>query len=75
MAELLETEKEYVNKLEKLVNVCYKILYNNYYIIHHPLLKGFIKEIQEYPNLPESLVGKERMIFGNVSSIYEFHRE
>ena len=39
MAELLETEKEYVNKLEKLVNVCYKILYNNnnnyyYWIIH-----------------------------------------
>lgn len=56
MAELLETEKEYVNKLEKLVN-------------------GFIKEIQECPNLPESLVGKERMIFGNVASIYEFHRD
>ena len=25
--------------------------------------------------LPESLVGKEKMIFGNVEAIYDFHKE
>jgi kalirin len=31
--------------------------------------------MQEEPNLPELLQGKERMIFGNVAAIYDFHRD
>uniref|UniRef100_A0A1X7TP97 Uncharacterized protein n=1 Tax=Amphimedon queenslandica TaxID=400682 RepID=A0A1X7TP97_AMPQE len=55
MAELYETEVEYVNSLQKLVD-------------------GFIHNIVANPTLPEALQGKEKMIFGNVSNIYEFHK-
>ena len=53
MAELLETERVYVVKLEQLID-------------------GFLKEMQS-PNLPDSLKGKEKLIFGNIHEVYKLH--
>ena len=34
----------------------------------------FITEMQS-PSLPEPLKGKEKLVFGNIQAIYEFHQK
>jgi len=34
--------------------------------------QGYMKEMQS-PNLPDTLKGKEKLIFGNIQAVYEFH--
>lgn len=58
--ELVETEEAYVRSLSIIVD-------------------GYIREIRD-PNsdipMPDDLKdGKERMVFGNIEAIYEWHRE
>jgi len=53
MTELVETEREYVQRLEECIT-------------------GYMKEMQS-PNLPDTLKGKEKLIFGNIQAVYEFH--
>ncbi|XP_055538298.1 triple functional domain protein isoform X2 [Wyeomyia smithii] len=60
LRELIATEEAYVNDLSQIVN-------------------GYIAEIRN-PNsvvpIPEDLKGgKERMVFGNIEAIYEWHRD
>lgn len=60
LRELLTTEETYVSDLSMIVD-------------------GYIREIRDPDSdipIPEDLKGgKERMIFGNVEAIYEWHRE
>ena len=55
MAELVETEKTYVSKLEACID-------------------GYMAGMQG-PNLPDTLKGKEKLIFGNFKSLCAFHKE
>uniref|UniRef100_A0A182WHU9 DH domain-containing protein n=1 Tax=Anopheles minimus TaxID=112268 RepID=A0A182WHU9_9DIPT len=60
LRELITTEEAYVNDLSQIVN-------------------GFIADIRNPSStvpLPEDLKGgKERMVFGNIEAIYEWHRD
>ncbi len=53
LTELLQTEKDYLGSLERLIN-------------------GYLKEMQS-PNLPDSLKGMEKLIFGNIQDVFKFH--
>ena len=55
MMELLETEKEYVNDLQVVVE------------------RYFPKLLEK--QLPPPDDGQERIIFGNIIKLYEWHRE
>ena len=35
----------------------------------------FVSEVQTSTDLPEPLKGKEKMIFGNIQAIHEFHKK
>ena len=37
-------------------------------------IDAFITEMQS-PSLPEQLKGKEKLVFGNIQAIYEFHNK
>lgn len=60
LGELVTTEESYVQDLSLIVD-------------------GYIREIKDPESdipLPDDLKGgKERMIFGNIEAIYEWHRE
>lgn len=61
LQELIETERDYVNNLGMVID-------------------GYIRFIQNDGNgeivIPEDLKnGKEKIIFGNIETIYEFHKE
>ncbi len=63
LAELLETEKTYVEDLRQCVD----------YIGH--MRESKEQEEPEIP-IPEDLKnGKDRMVFGNIEAIFEWHRE
>ena len=55
MAELVETERQYVKQLKECIDC-------------------FLNETQS-PSLPDALKGKEKLIFGNIQAIYEFHHK
>ena len=55
MAELVETEKTYVSKLDACIS-------------------GYMAEMQS-PTLPETLKGKEKIIFGNLKPLCMFHKD
>lgn len=58
--ELVDTERDYVNDLRQIV-------------------EGYIALMQDLESdipLPDDLKGgKDKMVFGNIEAIYEFHRE
>lgn len=60
LEELVHTEEKYVQDLSSIVD-------------------GYIREIRDPDSdipMPDDLKGgKERMVFGNVEAIYEWHRE
>ncbi len=37
-------------------------------------VQGFMREMQS-PNLPDALKGKEKLVFGNIQAVYEFHHK
>lgn len=62
LQELIETERDYVNHLGMIINGYIELIRND----------GAGSEIQ----VPEDLKnGKEKIIFGNIETIYEFHKE
>lgn len=38
-------------------------------------IQYYLREMQNNPNVPAAIKGKERVIFGNIEEIYEFHKE
>lgn len=60
LRELVETERDYVNDLRQIVEG---------YMAH-------MRDPESDVPLPEDLrVGKDKMVFGNLEAIYEWHRE
>ena len=55
MAELVETERQYVKHLSECIS-------------------SFISEFQS-PSLPDALKGKEKLVFGNIQAVYNFHNK
>lgn len=62
LQELIETERDYVNHLGLIIDGYIQLIRND----------GADCDIQ----VPEDLKnGKEKIIFGNIETIYEFHKE
>lgn len=38
-------------------------------------IQYYLREMQNNPVVPAAIKGKERVIFGNIEEIYEFHKE
>ncbi|XP_067936913.1 rho guanine nucleotide exchange factor 25-like [Watersipora subatra] len=55
LQELLETEKDYVEDLSRIVN-------------------GYMETLKTM-DLPEDLIGKDKIVFGNIHQIYDFHKD
>ena len=75
--ELIETEKEYVKDLALIVEVRFcEFRFLRAFLIC-VFFKGYmnITENEKDIKKPTGLVGLERVVFGNVQRIYEFHRE
>ncbi|XP_064646133.1 triple functional domain protein-like isoform X3 [Lineus longissimus] len=39
------------------------------------VVNGYMKEMKEMENLPEDMNGKDKIVFGNIHQIYDWHRE
>lgn len=39
-----------------------------------PFLQGFMKRIEE-KGVPDDMKGKDKIVFGNIHQIYDWHRE
>lgn len=72
---MIETEKEYVKDLALIVEV----EENNFLSLlsSRHFFQGYMNVLENEKELkkPTGLIGRERVVFGNVQRIYEFHRE
>lgn len=69
LQELVDTEKEYVDKMNDVVKVGVAA---HVMQIRYATIQDYLPEMAS-GELPESLVYKDRIIFGNIEDLYAFH--
>lgn len=78
--ELIQTEKDYVKDLGTVVEV--KLRHSHTSAVSGTIaspsvfvsLQGFMKTIEE-KGVPDDMKGKEKIVFGNIHRIHDWHRE
>ena len=70
LRELLDTERDYVRNLAKVIHVG---RFLELELVHLTLLCQTYGQELSSPRSPEALRGKYGLIFGNMEQIYRFH--
>ncbi len=80
LTELVETEKLYVEDLGLVVEVTYKYIqsvdltHSFFLTLISSLLQGYMATMNSI-GVPEYLAGKDKIVFGNIHQIYDWHKE
>ncbi len=80
LTELVETEKLYVEDLGLVVEVTYKYIqsvdltHSFFLTLISSLLQGYMATMNSV-GVPEYLAGKDKIVFGNIHQIYDWHKE
>ena len=82
LVDLVESEREYINDLSLLVDVsclCVVMVFSVCFCLYWLVtvcvsLQGYVSQMRE-GGIPEDMKGKDKIVFGNVVQIYDWHKE